>query len=169
MRQYKDNIHFTRYVAAGDIQKIKKELLENIFYLQGDKKELLAAASYAEDNSGFTFAVHEDFPIDQDVSVQSLFAKEKINMDRNFSKERFSKLIELYKQAFPDYLEGSGSKEIISGNEVPSQVKLGNPKKILLIAGSLVLAGYVINKCTSDNNKAQYEQSREDGSTAAER
>jgi|SRR5690554_513398 len=96
MRKYTDNEHLVNYVNQNDVESFKDELLRSIIFLRGNKEEINKAIDFAVQNSSFAFDTHKEIEVDNNLSFEDIYAIESINMQENYSRERFEKLIDIY-------------------------------------------------------------------------
>lgn len=149
MRKYSDNIALLKSIKTNNVKEIKNLLIDNIFFVKGNRSEIFASAEFAEKESDFRFDSHIDVLLNYNENTEEKFSEEKFNMRSNFSKERFDNLVEIYKEVYmqeKDELHTS-DRDILpvysSNNEFPSSSDF---KKMAIIAISIVVIGYVIYK-----------------------
>ncbi|QAA80853.1 hypothetical protein EI546_03515 [Aequorivita sp. H23M31] len=140
MREFTENESFIGSVKENDINEIKRTLIDNIFFLQGDKNEINKAVEYAINNSDFNFGAHKEIEVSNKTDKQDYFSDEKWNMRENYSKERYYLLVGLFKETFPE-------QEDIDKSDLPS-VNNEILKKVI-IGGVVLIAGYLIFKALS--------------------
>ena len=144
MRSYKENTAFTKSVQENNIANIKRLLLDNIIFLQGDKADIEEAISYATANSDFKFEDHQALPVDAESHSKALFSEEKWNMEENYSKERFDALIALYNETY--------AKEEYTYETKTAKNNLVENKKLLIagaVAAAAALTAYIVYKTLS--------------------
>ena len=140
MRKYTENQPLLTSVEENDQDEIKRILIDNIFFLQGDRIEINKAVEYAINQSEFIFEEHREMAISDKNNKENYFTDEKWNMDENYSRERYNLLVELYHEAFSkqEYTYES------SGNSSNDDVL-----KKFIIGGVVIFAGYLIYKALS--------------------
>ncbi|NGX84815.1 hypothetical protein [Aequorivita sp. KMM 9714] len=140
MREFKENEDFISSIKDNDINEIKRTLIDNIFFLQGDKNEINKAVEYAIANSDFNFETYKELEVSNKTDKQDYFSDEKWNMRENYSKERYFLLVKLFKETFIEQ-EYNGELDLPSGNN--------EILKKVIIGGVVLIAGYLIYKALS--------------------
>jgi len=140
MRAFIENKDFIASIKDNDIYEIKRTLIDNIFFLQGDKNEINKAVEYAISNSDFNFEVHKELEVSNKTDKQDYFSDEKWNMRENYSKERYFLLVQLFKETFieQDYSDELGLPS--ENNELLKKV---------IIGGAVLITGYLIYNALS--------------------
>lgn len=140
MRKFTENQPLLASIKANNIEEIKRILIDNIFFLQGDQKEINEAVEYAINESDFNFEEHRGKEVSNKNDKEDYFSDEKWNMRENFSRDRYNLLVELYNQTFAKqeytYEAGNTSKK----NEVMIKV---------MVSGAVIFAGYLLYKTLS--------------------
>lgn len=131
---------FIESVKTNNLSEIKNLLIENIFFQQGDKRELDKALQYAINNSSFKFEEHIDLEVSDKTNKEDYFSDEKWNMRENYSKERYNLLVELYNETF--------AKQEYAYSIVEENVNNDKLVKKVIIGSVIVIAGYLIYKAT---------------------
>lgn len=99
MRKFEENQPLMRYIEENSVENIKGELKNIIFFVSGDIEEAHRAVEYAIANSDFDYEEHEQLPVfDSDLSTE--YASVGLNLEKNFSKQRFEKLLDLYQRLY---------------------------------------------------------------------
>lgn len=137
MIDFKDFDAFIESVQSNNINEIKDLLVENIFIQQGDKSNLDKAIEYAMNNSNFKFEEHIELEVSDKKNKEDYFSDEKWNMRKNYSRERYELLVELYGETF--------TKPEHTYETVEDKAKDKIIRKII-IGGVIVVAGYLIYK-----------------------
>ena len=140
MRAFIENKDFIASIKDNDIYEIKRTLIDNIFFLQGDKNEINKAVEYAISNSDFNFEVHKELEVSNKTDKQDYFSDEKWNMRENYSKERYFLLVQLFKETFTEQ-EYNDELDLPSGNN--------ELLKKVIIGGAVLITGYLIYKTLS--------------------
>ncbi|MHC5310530.1 hypothetical protein ACYSNM_10785 [Myroides sp. LJL116] len=155
MRKFTENDFLMKFIAEGNIEELKKELLNSIFFLKGDRKELNNALEYINLHTDFTFDEHNGIWAKENSNFKSLYADEAINMEDNFSKERFDKLIDLYAVAYKEVVDDGlntyesqmkrdGIYKLEENETLEVYEDEQKKKKYLLIGGGLLLGAILI-------------------------
>lgn len=141
MRNFMQNQPLVNSIETNNLGEIKSQLIDNLFFLQGDRDEIYKAITYAENNSEFQFEDHIDLEDVNKEDRQNYFSQEKWNMEKNFSRERYDLLINLYGEVF-------GNPVYDEKEDLKTSNKLKNITPAVLITGGvlLVVAGYLIYK-----------------------
>ena len=140
MRKYTENQPLLTSVEANDQDEIKRILIDNIFFLQGDRIEINKAIEYARNRSEFNFEEHREIPISDTTDKENYFTDEKWNMDENYSRERYDLLVELYHEAFAEQEYSYESR---------SNSRKDDVFRKFIIGGVVIFAGYIIYKALS--------------------
>jgi|SRR5690606_31174016 len=141
MRKYSDNELLIRSVENNNITEIKRILVDNIFFLQGNKEEIEKATKYALHNSNFRFDVHDGSKITTLSEDQYAFSAENIKLLTNYSNERYDALVDLYPAVF--------GKNNDSLNTVVTKLpedKKSSPGKMVAVAIAAVILVYIFYK-----------------------
>lgn len=140
MREFKENQPLLKSITANDVPEIKRILIDNIFFLQGNQSEIENANEYAIKNSDFNFEEHQVLVVSDKNNKEDYFSDEKWNMHKNFSKDRYNLLVKLYNETF--------AKEEYS-YESSNTSKNDDVLKKIIIGGAVIIAGYLIYKVLS--------------------
>ncbi|MGG5599609.1 hypothetical protein ACPDHJ_07395 [Myroides sp. C8-3] len=141
MRKYTENKALMLNIESNNVKELKINLIENIFFVQGDLVQINQSIEYAKNNSDFDFEPHVDIPLLYDINSEEAFSEEKYNMRTNFSKERFDMLLKIYHKV---YVSESNTVETIKDNvTTPSNSK--NFRIGVCVVGAAIL-GYLIYK-----------------------
>ena len=140
MREFTENQPLLASIKANDIDEIKRILIDNIFFLQGDENEISKAAEYAVNNSDFNFDEHVVLEVSNKKDKEDYFSDEKWNMRENYSRERYNFLVELYHETF--------AKQDYTYELDKTPKKDGVSKEVKVIVGGVIVivAGYLIYK-----------------------
>lgn len=142
MVNYKDFSNFINEVKLNNAFNIKSELSRLILFLNGEKKLINEAITYAKQNSDFKLEEHIDIPLDIELSTaEDYYVYEKGLLLNNFSQQRLTKVIELYHQ-----LPKSELIEEIVITENNRKATL-NKKQIVIATIAVVVLSAVIYKC----------------------
>ena len=140
MRKFTENQPLLASIKANDITEIKRILIDNIFFLQGDQNEINNAVEYSINNSDFNFEEHRFLEVSDKNNKEDYFSDEKWNMNKNFSRDRYNLLVELYNETFAKQ-EYTYESDITSNkNEILKKV---------IVGGAVIIAGYLIYKALS--------------------
>lgn len=142
MNKYTEVKNFLEAVKNNNIKKIHFFLLEFILEFGGNKNELESAITYATSNSDFKFEFHKDMYIDETFSDFEIYTAERLNMNLNYSKERFDKLVNLYPETY-----GKENKNRVT-EDVEIKNTTNNSNTVYYIIGGLVVA-FVVYKLVS--------------------
>ena len=140
MREFKENQPLLDSITANDVPEIKRILIDNIFFLQGNLSEIDNANEYAIKNSDFNFEEHQVLVVSDKNNKEDYFSDEKWNMHKNFSKDRYNLLVKLYNETF--------AKEEYSYESI-NTTKNDDVLKKIIIGGAVIIAGYLIYKVLS--------------------
>lgn len=140
MRKYTENQALITSVRANEVEEIKRILIDNIFFLQGNLTEINKAIEYAINQSDFNFEDHQVLEVSDKNDKENYFIDEKWNMDKNFSRNRYNLLVELYKDTFAKQ-EYTYKKETTS--------KKDEIIKKVVVGSVIIIAGYLIYKSIS--------------------
>lgn len=146
MRQFTDNKPLMRFIENNDVEEIKEELPNLIFFLQGDRNELQKAIAYVLQHTSLKFEQHQNIEVENTSDIKTLLTEEQFNLRKNFSKERFEKLIDLYNQT---YKTKNNTPILDSGKNVfhrDTNKKEDNTLKIIAIAAGTIFLGYILYK-----------------------
>lgn len=138
MRKFTDNELLINSVHNNDVKEVKRLLIDNIIFLQGNKEEINKAVEYAIEKSNFIFDEHISLSVENADDKEDLFSEEKFNMRENYSKERYNLLVDLYHETF-------AKNEYVYET---STTKTDNTKIAKAVAVGLVviIAGYLFYK-----------------------
>ncbi|MBO3097822.1 hypothetical protein [Gelidibacter pelagius] len=142
MREFKENEDFIASIKDNDIYEIKRTLIDNIFFLQGNKNEIKEAVEYTILNSDFNFEEHKVLEVSDKTNKEDCFSDEKWNLRENFSKQRYDLLVELYNETF-------AKKEFTYESGTTSNNENNDLLKKVMIGGVVLIAGYLIYKALS--------------------
>lgn len=138
MRTFLNNQPLLDSITANDLDEIRRTLIDNIFFLQGNRDEIEKAIQYATDNSKFVFEPHKAIKVSDTDNKNDFFSDEKWNMRENYSRERYNLLVELYNETF-------AKQEYIYDTE-DQPFSLNTTTKYIIIGGAIVLASYLLYK-----------------------
>lgn len=125
MRKFTENQPLFDNIQNNDVKEIKRILIDNIFFLQGNKVEINNAVQYALDKSDFTFDDHEVLEVSDKNSKEGYFSEEKFNLRENYSKERYYLLVELYNEAYANKEYTYETESTADNNKVTKVVAVG--------------------------------------------
>lgn len=137
MRKFTENQPLLKNIAANDVAEIKRILIDNIFFLQGNQSEIDNANEYAIKNSDFNFDEHQNMDVSDKINKQDYFSDEKWNIRENFSKDRYNLLVKLYNETFAKEEYSYESSDTFKNDDV---------LKKIIIGGAVIIAGYLIYK-----------------------
>lgn len=137
MRKFTENQPLLANIKANNLEEIKRILIDNIFFLQGDRNEIDNAVEYAKTNSDFKFEEHRVLEVSDKKNKEDYFSDEKWNMNENFSRDRYNLLVELYNETFAQQEYTYHTNSIPEKNEIFSKV---------IISGAVIITGYLIYK-----------------------
>lgn len=152
MRKYTDNSVLQEFIETNNVPEIKKELINSIIFLLGNREEIHKAIAEAESKTDFAFEEHQDITYDNKESMELLYSEIKyILLRENYSWERFEELIDTYHKAY------SNISEKVQGEEKPTQyfrepIKDNDTEEkinlVHIIGGAIVavVTGYIIYK-----------------------
>jgi len=141
MRKYTENKALMLNIESNNIKELKMNLIENIFFVQGDLEQINQSIEFAKNNSDFDFEPHIEIPLHYTLYTGEGFSEETYNMRTNFSKERFDLLLKIYHKV---YVNESNAIETIKEN-VTSSSNSTNLKIGVYVVGAAIL-GYLIYK-----------------------
>lgn len=96
---YKDDTKFLEVVKSNDVFAIKSDLEGMIATFKGNKVKIDEAIQYAIDNSDFDWEVDNGSkPPQKFNTTRELYNYEKGTLVQNFSKERYERVLKLYKE-----------------------------------------------------------------------
>lgn len=140
-KKFKDNLPFLRFIKSNSIADIKSELLNIIFFLEGDIEEINEAIKFAEENSQFQFQENTVVVEKHYDDLKKQLAQEQILARINFSRERYFKIVDLYGQVY-----GMKNNKEKSSNLV-SPIKVEDKRLIYgALAVVIVVSVYLILK-----------------------
>lgn len=125
MRKFTENQPLLDNIQNNDVKEIKRILIDNIFFLQGNRVEINNAVQYALDNSDFTFDDHEVLEVLDKNSKEGYFSEEQFNLYENYSKERYDLLVELYNEAYANKEYTYETEPTTDNNKVTKVVAVG--------------------------------------------
>jgi hypothetical protein len=137
MKDFNENQPLLDSIEANDLKEIKRILIDNIFFLKGDSVEIYKAVEYAMEKSDFKFEAHEEIDVINPNNKEDCFSDEQWNMRKNYSRERYDLLVELFNETFAkqnytnDNTKGRSNDKLI---------------KKAIIGGVIMVAGYLIYK-----------------------
>jgi hypothetical protein len=137
MANYADNIPFMNYVNEKDVEMIKYELLNQIFFLAGNKSELEKAIAFARSNSDFEFDHHEVILGEDFDDPEKRYVEIKFNMEKNFSRVRFDTLIKIYEDHY-------AKKEY--SYDIPESTKKSSNVVVAVVVVGIAVASLVLYK-----------------------
>lgn len=137
MREFRDHELFINSVNNNEVKEIKRLLIDNIIFLQGNREEINKAVEYAIEKSDFIFDEHTYLPVENTENRESVFSEEKFNMRENYSKERYNLLVDLYHETF--------AKKEYTYETDNSESKI-NVKKAAAIGFGVAVAIYLLYK-----------------------
>lgn len=137
MRKFTDNQPLLDNVKANNLDEVKRILTDNIFFLQGDQLEINKAIKFAINNCDFNFEKHQELPVSDKANKEDYFSYEKWNLSKNYSRERYDLLVDLYHATFANQ-EYTYQKDIKSGK--------GQILRKVVIGGVIIIVGYLIYK-----------------------
>lgn len=137
MRNFKNNEPLLQNIKDNDVKEIKRVLIDNIMYLQGNRSEINKAIQYALDNSNFIFDKHQDIAISDRHNKESYFSEEQFNLKENYSRERFNVLVDLYNEVY------ANKKYIYESEPVKGS---NNLIKVVVAVGVAAAAAYLLFK-----------------------
>lgn len=151
MRKYIDNSVLQEFIETNNVSEIKKELINSIIFLLGNREEIHKAIAEAETKTDFAFEEHQDITYDNKESTELLYSEIKHTLLReNYSRERFEELIELYHKVYADMIfekeeEQNPQIEVISTPN-DTQEKPTNPMRVITKVVIAIITGYIIYK-----------------------
>ncbi len=117
---YKDNAAFLTSVKENNIFKIKSNLEGLIPAFKGDRIKCDEAIEYARKNSSFDWEIDDGVNFGEDLTtIEDRYNYEKGRLVQNFTKERYEKVLKLYKE----YIITLNKNENIKVNENSNTVK----------------------------------------------
>jgi hypothetical protein len=134
MRKFTENQPLLANIDANNIDEIKRILIDNIFFLQGDRNEIDEAVEYTIKNSDFNFDEHRALEVSNTNNKEDYFSDEKWNLNENFSRERYNVLVKLYSETFALHDYSYESKNTSNDDTL----------KKIAIGGVVIIAGYLI-------------------------
>ncbi|MDX1718691.1 MAG: hypothetical protein R3353_00895 [Salegentibacter mishustinae] len=137
MRKFTENQPLLASVRANNVEEIKGILIDNIFFLQGEKNEINKAVEYALNDSDFKFEEHRVLSISNKENKKDIFSDEKWNLSENFSRDRYNLLVELYSETFAKQEYTYESDTPSKKNEIVTKVVVG---------GAIIIVGFLIYK-----------------------
>lgn len=140
MRKFTENQPLLASIKANNVDEIKRILIDNIFFLQGDQNEINKAVQCAIDDSDFNFDEHRVLEVSNKDNKEDYFSDENWNMSENFSRDRYNLLVELYNETF--------AKQEYTYESDTSSKKSGIVQKVV-VGGVIIIAGYLIYKALS--------------------
>ncbi|WP_209391399.1 DUF1163 domain-containing protein [Chryseobacterium sp. RR2-3-20] len=135
MRNFTDNKPLLQNIQNNDIKEIKRILIDNIFFLQGNREEINKAIRYALDKSDFRFDENKDLEVSNINDKERCFSEEQFNLGENYSEERYNVLVDLYNEVY-------ANKEYIYENE-PATDK-NKVAKIVAVAVGVGITVYIL-------------------------
>lgn len=140
MRKYTENQPLLTSIEANDQDEIKRILIDNLFFLQGDRNEINKAVEHAINKSDFEFEEHHELAVTGKNNKEDYFTDEKWNMDENYSRNRYNLLIELYNEVYVNQEYNYKANDTSKNDDV---------LKKIIIGGAVIIAGYLIYKTLS--------------------
>lgn len=148
MRKYTDNSVLQEFIEINNVPEIKKELINSIIFLLGNREEIHKAIAEAESKTDFAFEEHKDIAYDNKEATELLYSEIKHTLLReNYSKERFDELIKLYHEVYADMVfEKEEEKPQIKAISTPinTQEKPTDPMSVVTKVVIALVAGYII-------------------------
>jgi hypothetical protein len=140
MRKFTENKPLLASIKANDINEIKRTLIDNIFFLQGNLDEINKAVEYALRESHFYFEEHQVFKVSDKNNQVDYFSEEKGHMRKNYSRERYDLLVELYNKTL------AKQEYTYESDSLPRNKPLVNK---FVVSGAVIIASYLIFKALS--------------------
>jgi len=137
MRKFTENQPLLDNVQNNDVKEIKRILIDNIFFLQGNRYEINKAIQYVLENSDFAFEGHKDLEVSDKNNKEGYFSEEKFNLRENYSKDRYDLLVELYNEAFANKEYTYETEPATDNNKVA---------KVVVVGVAVAIAVYVLYK-----------------------
>lgn len=152
MRKYTDNSVLQEFIETNNVPEIKKELINSIIFLLGNREEIHKAIAEAETKTDFSFEEHQDIAYENKESMELLYSEVKyILLRENYSRERFEELIDTYHKAYSNSSEEVQEeekhtqyfREPIKDSDIEEKINL-----VHIIGGAIVavVTGYIIYK-----------------------
>ena len=99
MYKYKNDEYFLKLVKSGNENQVKGEISNLLLKYKGDRKESDAAIEYAASQSVFQWDIHDGKEVPSHINLlKDKFNYEKGALRRNFSKERYERVLKLLKE-----------------------------------------------------------------------
>lgn len=98
--KFRNNLPYLSIVKSKDLSRIKRELINMIFFLHGNKQEIEQAIQHAEEKACFVFDTHDNSLDNKETDKKRELAQEQILARINFSRERYFKIVDLYGQVY---------------------------------------------------------------------
>jgi hypothetical protein len=137
MRKFTENKPLLASIDSNDTDEIRRILIDNIFFLQGDQNEINRAVEYSMNNSDFTFEDHRALEVSNKNNKEDYFSDEKWNMGENYSRDRYNLLVHLYQENFAEKEYTYETDSNPENNELLNKIVIG---------GVVIIAGYLIYK-----------------------
>lgn len=150
MRKYTDNSVLQEFIEINNVPEIKKELINSIIFLLGNREEIHKAIAEAESKTDFAFEEHKDIAYDNKEATELLYSEIKHTLLReNYSRERFEELIDLYHEVYAHMVfekEEEEKKPQIKAISTPinTQEKPTDPMSVVTKVVIALVAGYII-------------------------
>lgn len=129
-------------IKDGDVRKIQYELVDSIFFFEGNKQDIEEAIEFAKANSSFEFEEYIDLPTVEPKDDKDLYSIEKLNLKTNFSKERFDRLVNLYDKVYAWHTRTKKTNQQNTDNSTTKIVVT-----VVIAVGLLVGAVAIIKSC----------------------
>lgn len=155
-KSYRDDANFLKFVSENRVFAIKSNLEGLIVKLKGNKEKCDEAVQYAIDNSDFNWEKDDGFDIGKkpEINKREEYFYEKGRLVQNFTKERYEKVIELYKEFLKENEIRVENEEKKTKNQTTSTVKspkgikgtrgMDQEEKTVLIRTTLLISTIVI-------------------------
>lgn len=115
---YRDAKIFMKSIEKNDVFAIKSDLEGLIVLFKGDKIKCDEAVEYAINNSSFNWEDDDKIFFGEGlVTAKERYSYEKERLVQNFTKERYLKVLELYKE----YNQEENKNNILNQSEVKEQ------------------------------------------------
>lgn len=143
--KFRNNLPYLSIVKSKDLASIKRELINMIFSLHGNKQEIELAIQYAEEEVCFVFDKHDNSLNNKETDKKRELAQEQILARINFSRERYFKIVDLYGQVYGMKNNKEKSSNLVSPIKVEDKVA---DKRLIYgaIAVVIVVSVYFILK-----------------------
>ena len=127
---YKDNAAFLTSVKENNIFKIKSNLEGLIPAFKGDRIKCDEAIEYARKNSSFDWEIDDGVNFGEDLTtIEDRYNYEKGRLVQNFTKERYEKVLKLYKEYIITFHKNENMKVDKNTNTVKEEKKEDSTSK----------------------------------------